>query len=191
MRSYGTLSVAVTAVNLCWCICAGAIREAAHARSGRGGRRADLVRDERMTQGRYAHLTEEDVVTLREMFDDLWDERGPPAVAPPRACPRRGTQRPGAAQGPPRRGLSRGPRSWDCAGRGSPAGGAGEALGAIGAAYRCFGPENLAHYRLMFGPTLLRDGDTLPPEVVKAAVASRSVLTQVIRRLAADGHTSA
>lgn len=65
--------------------------------------------------------------------------------------------------------------------------GAGDALDAIGRAYLRFGTEHPAHYRLMFGPTLLADADGPPAEVVAAAAASRAVLRDALRRGAEDG----
>jgi len=64
---------------------------------------------------------------------------------------------------------------------------AGEALDAIGVAYLRFGTENSAHYRLMFGPTLLASDEATPAEVIEAAAASRGVLSDVVRRGAEDG----
>ena len=67
------------------------------------------------------------------------------------------------------------------------ANGAAEALAAIGFAYVCFGTENPAHYRLMFGTTVPAFDESSPTELVKAAAASRAVLSDVIRQGAVEG----
>lgn len=63
---------------------------------------------------------------------------------------------------------------------------ASAALIAIGQAYAAFGRSNPAYYRLMFGPTLTGD-DTASSKVTAAAIASRSVLGETIRRGAREG----
>jgi AcrR family transcriptional regulator len=62
---------------------------------------------------------------------------------------------------------------------------AGAALEAIGLAYVAFGTENPAHYRLMFGLELQADG-TLPPALLDAGEAARSVLRDVLRQGGAE-----
>ena len=63
---------------------------------------------------------------------------------------------------------------------------AGSALAAIGAAYAGFGEANPAHYRLMFGPTLLGGGDASAQRVATAAASSRAVLSDAVRRGASE-----
>lgn len=64
---------------------------------------------------------------------------------------------------------------------------AGEALSKIGHAYAQFGEHNPAHYRLMFGPTLMGGRDGPSERVAQAAAASRSILSETIRRGAREG----
>lgn len=64
--------------------------------------------------------------------------------------------------------------------------GASDALLAIGQAYAVFGSENPAHYRLMFGPTLIGE-DATSRDVAAAAATTRAVLGDTIRRGAVDG----
>lgn len=64
---------------------------------------------------------------------------------------------------------------------------AADALPAIGLVYCRFGAENPAHYRLMFGPTLMRGDDAAIARVAEAAAASRAVLSDTIARGVREG----
>ena len=64
--------------------------------------------------------------------------------------------------------------------------GAPDALLAIGQAYTVFGRKNPAHYRLMFGPTLIGE-DATSRDVAAAAATTRAVLGDTIRRGAVEG----
>lgn len=58
-------------------------------------------------------------------------------------------------------------------------------LGAMGEAYVVFAVEHPAHFRLMFGPTLI--GPQRSPALQEAAAASRQVMVDAVQRSAAAG----